>query len=77
MSKLFDKQVNAQKEKLPGLIPAPASPQKKCEMKMKGEGKKRRAPKIFLMEGRSFYKGCTKYSYHRYQTTSGQRFLIH
>ena len=37
MSKLFDKQVNAQKEKLPGLTPAPASPRKKCVMKMKEE----------------------------------------
>ena len=51
ISELFDKQVNAQKEKLSGLTPAPASPRKKCAMKMKE--KKRRAPKIFLMEGRS------------------------
>ena len=31
MSELFDKQVNAQKEKLLGFTQAPASPQKVCD----------------------------------------------
>ena len=35
MSELFDKQVNAQKENLPGFTLAPVSPRKKCAMKMK------------------------------------------
>ena len=38
--------------------------------------KKRRAPKIFLMEGR-VYKARAENSCHGYQTTSGQRFFIH
>ena len=39
MSELFDKQVNAQKEKTSGFMQAPASPQKKCAMKMKQRNK--------------------------------------
>ena len=50
MSELFDKQVNAQKEKN---FWAPASPRKKCAMKNNERRKKRQAPKIFLMEGGS------------------------
>ena len=40
MSELLDKQVNVQNEgmkKLLGFTQAPASPRKKCAMKMKGE----------------------------------------
>ena len=48
-----------------------AQAHEKCAMKMK-ERKKRRAPKIFLMEGRSLYKARTENSCHGYQTTSGQ-----
>ena len=54
MSELVDKQVNVQKEglkKLPGFTQNSHKPTKKCVMKMKET--KRRAPKIFLMEGRS------------------------
>ena len=43
MSELLDKQVNVQKEslkKLPGFTQAPASPRKKCAMKMKERKKK-------------------------------------
>ena len=43
MSELFDKEVNAQKEslkKLLGFTQAPASPRKKCAMKMKETRKK-------------------------------------
>ena len=53
MSKLFDKQVNAQKEKTSGVHASSRKPTKKCVMKMKVEEKKRRAPKIFLMKGGS------------------------
>ena len=66
MTELFDKQVNAQKESLKKTS-APTSLQltqnfsshklpqahRKCVMKMKQTRKKRQAPKIFLMEGRS------------------------
>ena len=43
MSELLEKQVNVRKEslkKLTGFTQAPASPQKKCSMKMKEESKK-------------------------------------
>ena len=65
MSELVDKQVNVQKEslkKLPGFTqnsrkPTQNSrkPTKKCAMKMKqrNKEKKRRAPKILLMTGKS------------------------
>ena len=73
MSELFDKQVNAQKEKnFRGSCRLP----QRCAMKMKGEGKKRRAPKIFLMEG-GVYKVIAEHSCNGYQTTPAQRFLIH
>ena len=52
MSELFDK-VNAQKENLPGFMQAPASPQKVCNENERSTKKKRWAPKIFLMGGRS------------------------
>ena len=44
------------REKLPGFTQAPASPRKKCAMKMKQRKKKRRVPKIFLMEGGVFIR---------------------
>ena len=60
MSELVDKQVNVQKESLKKTSRVHANlPQahKKCAMKMKekktNKEKKRRVPKIFLMEGRS------------------------
>ena len=59
MSELVDKQVNVQKEslkKLPGFTQNSRKPTKKCAMKMKEinkERKKRRAPKIFFVVGRS------------------------
>ena len=62
MSELVDKQVNVQKEslkKLPGFTQNSRKPTKKCAMKMKetnkqrNKEKKRRAPKILLMTGRS------------------------
>ena len=40
------------------------------KMKVELEEKKRRAPKIFLMEGR-VYKARAENSCHGYQTTSG------
>ena len=54
MSELLDKQVNAQKRKLPGFMLAPASPRKKCAMKMKETKKKNDARVIIIfMEGSS------------------------
>ena len=72
MSELFEKQVNAQKEINFWVYVAIGSrkPTKTCAMKMKETKKKKRgAPKIFLMERRSLFHG--------YQTTLGQRFLMH
>ena len=40
MSELLDKQVNTQKRKLPGFMQAPASPRKKCAIKMKNKEEK-------------------------------------
>ena len=52
MSELLDKQVNAQKKKLLGFTLAPASPRKKCAMKMKEIKKKNDVRvKIIFMEG--------------------------
>ena len=53
MSELLDKQVNAQNRKLPGFTQAPASPRKKCVMKMKETNKEKNDAciKILLMEG--------------------------
>ena len=57
MSELLDKQVNVQKESLKktsGIHEAPASPRKKCAMKMKESRRKKndgRVKKIFV-EGR-------------------------
>ena len=55
MSELFDKEVNAQKEKSSGVH---ASPRKKCAMKMKqrNKKKKRRARKN-VIDGRRHYIG--------------------
>ena len=58
MSELFDKEVNAQKEKSSGVH---ASPRKKCAMKMKQRNKetrkkKRRARKN-VIDGRKHYIG--------------------
>ena len=54
MGELFQKQVNAQKEKTSGVHINSRKPTKKCAMKMKETlKKKQQAPKIFLMEGRS------------------------
>ena len=57
MSELLDKQVNVQKEslkKLPGFTKAPASPRKKCAMKMKERKKKVNdcRVKLFVVTGR-------------------------
>ena len=70
MSELLDKQVNVQKEslkKLPGFTQAPASPRKKCAMKMKErkkeevleEKKTTAASKIFLWK-EGFYKAVSE-----------------
>ena len=58
MSELFDKEVNAQKESLKkyfrGSRKLPLAHEKVCdENERNKERKKRRAPKIFLMEGGS------------------------
>ena len=71
MSELVDKQVNVQKEslkKLPGFTQNFRKPTKKCAMKMKqtNKEKKRRAPKIFLME-EGVYKARAENSYHGLQ----------
>ena len=71
MSELLDKQVNVQKEslkKLPRFTQAPASPRKKCAMKMKERNKERkkveekkndcRVKKILWKEG--FYKAVSE-----------------
>ena len=44
--------------------------------KQRNKEKKRRAPKIFLME-EGVYKVRAENSCHGYQTTLGQRFFIH
>ena len=64
MSELLDKQVNVQKEslkKLPGFTQAPASPRKKCAMKMKERKKKKTtaASKKFLWK-EGFYKAVSE-----------------
>ena len=58
MSGLLDKQVNVQKESLKKssrFTKAPASPQKKCAMKMKEERKEKNdcCVKIFVVTGRT------------------------
>ena len=58
MSELFDKQVNAQKEKnFRGSHKLPQA-HKKCAMEIKQE--KRRMPKINLMEGRKEFIRCVQ-----------------
>ena len=61
MSELLDKQVNVQKEslkQLPGFTQAPASPRKKCAMKMKETKKNKRLPcKNFCGD---FYKAVSE-----------------
>ena len=78
MSELFDKEVNVQKEFEKTASGVHAS-SRKPTIKVCDENetrKKRRVPKIFLMEGRS-YKVRVEYLCHGYRTTSGQQFLIH
>ena len=77
MSELLDKQVNLQKEslkKLPGFTQAPASPRKKCAMKMKErkkvEEKKTAALKNFLWK-EGFYKAVSEDWLNRFRRTSG------
>ena len=60
MSELFDKQVNAQKEKTSGVYASSCKPMKKCVMKMKeSRRKKRRVPKIFF-DGRKEFIRCVR-----------------
>ena len=80
MSELLDKQVNVQKEslkKLPGFTKAPASPRKKCAMKMKERNKERKkkkkttaASKNFLWK-EGFYKAVSEDWLNRFRQTSG------
>ena len=74
MSELFDKQVNAQKEKnFRGSRKLPQAHEKVCDENETKKKKKRRAPKIFLME-----RGViAEHSCNGYQTTPAHRFLIH
>ena len=53
MSELFDKQVNTQREKLPGFTQVPGSPQKVCNENetKKVEEKNNTRVKLLLMEG--------------------------
>ena len=52
MSELFDKELNAQKEKTSGVYASSRKPTKKCAMKMKQRNKKNDARvKMLLMEG--------------------------
>ena len=68
MSELLDKQVNVQKEslkKLPGFTQTPASPRKKCAMKMKVEEeeleeKKRRPRQKKFCERKDFIRPYLK-----------------
>ena len=53
MNKLFDKEVNAQKESLKNLRGSCKLPQAHENVCNENERKKQRAPKIFLEEGRS------------------------
>ena len=76
MSELFDKQVNAQKEKnFRGSCKLPQAHEKVCD-ENETKKKKRRAPNIFLMEG-GVYKVIAEHSCNGYQTTPAHRFLIH
>ena len=79
MSELFDKQVNAQKEKnFRGSRKLPQAHEKVCDEneRKKVEEKKQQAPKIFLMEG-GVYNLIAEHSCNGYQTTPAHRFLIH
>ena len=78
MSELLDKQVNVQKEslkKLPGFTQAPASPRKKCAMKMKEveelEGKKTTAASKNFLWKEGFYKAVSEDWLNRFRQTSG------
>ena len=51
MSELFDKEVNAQKEKSSGVHASSRKPTKKCAIKMKQERKNDARVKMLLMEG--------------------------
>ena len=77
MSELVDKQVNVQKKSLKkssGVhAKLPQAHEKVCdENERNKQRKKRRAPKIFLMEGiEGVYKARVENSCHGYQTASG------
>ena len=64
MSELFDKEVNAQKEKSSGVHASSRKPTKKCAMKMKQRNKetrkkKRRARKD-VIDGGEHFIGCLR-----------------
>ena len=59
MSELFDKEVNAQKEKTSGVHTSSHKPTKKCAMKMKQRNKKRHACKN-VIDGRKHLIGCLR-----------------
>ena len=54
--KLFDKQVNAQREKTSGIYASSCKPTKKCAMKIKNDT----CVTMLLMEGSTLYKAHTK-----------------
>ena len=76
MSELLDKQLNVQKEslkKLPGLTKTPASPRKKCAMKIKERKKKKKttaASKKFL-RNEGLYEAVSEDWHKRFRRTSG------
>ena len=78
MSELFDKQVNAQKEKLLRFIQVSRKPMKKCVMKMKETKKKKTTGRLkYFRWKEEVYKVRVENSCHGYQMTLGQQFFMH
>ena len=59
MSELFDKQVNAEKEKTSGVHRSSRKPKKKCAMKMKLTRKN----DANVVDGRKYFIGCIRKSH--------------
>ena len=60
MSELFDKEVNAQKEKPSGIHASSRKPTKKFAMKMKQRNKKKRRARKNVIDGGEHFIGCLR-----------------
>ena len=60
MSELFDKEVNAQKEKSSGVHASSRKPTKKCAMKMKQRNKKKPRARKNVIDGGEHFIGCLR-----------------